>query len=542
MGGADVSLGTIASAMGGLAVLDVNQRIDKYVRENKFDAAVTLRTQYGFGDKVQKGQLWDILSGDALLAEGGVDKADAAAQTKREGDKRVVHITGYHDGMSKEEQFALGITLAHEAYRNGVDDGTLGQRLETNRAVLGHIGFANRMAQTYGIAAIGSVMSAEVEAYHKALNGDATELALKLSSYDSSADYWRLKIDDAGVHWEDDKSDNLDLTAIGMGVVDAKDAEKIAGEIALAIMGSDAAANLTLNQTILSGDVAALGRLGVTARSIKDIVAANNGKGYKTARKNYVEALNNVVSRDLSFIGLPGMPNQEVGYGPMQGNVSLTSRYGYRINTPEMVANGVIGQVFDFGLFHGSRDYASDDPTYIAPQAGRLDLSQAWGGAFGFTTTWTSGAGQLLFDHNSANAIDVISRTVLANEGWNIAGGMAVGQTGTKGGTGYNRTTGTATGPHLNLRYRLDGELVDPQVFYDSHNITLNYNETCYSRYLSGYSDPTPNYFGSSILSGVYQYSQTPGNHSFYNSYLSAHRWDNEGMYQLLNWLSSNRR
>jgi hypothetical protein len=195
MGGADVSLGNIASAMGGLAVLDVNQRIDKYVRENKFDAAVTLRSQYGFGDAVQKGQLWDILNGDALLAEGGVDKADAAAQTKREGDKRVVHIAGYHDGMSAQEQFALGITLAHEAYRNGIDDGALGQQLETNRAVLGHIGFADRMAQTYGIAAIGEQMAYEVLTYYKAQSGQLDELAEVLSDYDSSADYWLLKKD-----------------------------------------------------------------------------------------------------------------------------------------------------------------------------------------------------------------------------------------------------------------------------------------------------------------------------------------------------------
>ncbi len=192
MGGADVSLGTIASAMGGLAVLDVNRRINTYVRDHEFDSAVTLRTQYGFGDTVQKQQLWDILNGDALLASGGVEKADAAAQTKREGDKRVVRIAGYHKGMSKEEQLALGITLAHEAYRNGVDDGEAGQRLETQMAVLGHIGFADRMAQTYGIAAIGEQMAYEVLSYYKAQSGQLDELAEVLSDYDSSADYWRV--------------------------------------------------------------------------------------------------------------------------------------------------------------------------------------------------------------------------------------------------------------------------------------------------------------------------------------------------------------
>ena len=542
MGGADVSMGTIAQSIAGLDAWRVNAKLWMSDQEEASRYTSGLRTLYSVGGEAEMALYNDILNGKANIEENA--QGDYKAKTKVQGDGSKMIYLG-KDALSDGSRFGMNILLAHEAYRNGIDDGLGGQQEETAQSVMGHINAAFALGQTYGMGSIGEAMAEEVDTYLKAMQTqDYSALEKLVAGYDSSGDYWKVKIDAEGVHWEDDKSDDLDLTAVGMGVIKSKDVEKRAGDIANAIMGTDVATNLALNKAILTGDVAALGRLGVTAKSMKDVVAANNGKGYESARKNYVEALNSVVLRDLSFIGLPGMPNQEVGYGPMQGNVSLTSRYGYRINTPEMVANGVIGQAFCFGLFHGGRDYASDKPTYISPEAGRLDLAQAWGGAFGFTTTWTDGTDRLLFDHNSANAIDVISRTVLANEGWTIAGGMGVGQTGTKGGVGYNRTTGTVTGPHLNLRYSLlvNNRFADPQVFYDTQNIVLNYPETDYSRYLSGYSKPAPDYFSSSVVNNVYSYSQTLGSQNFYNNYLSAHRRNNEGMFQLLSWLSFNRR
>jgi hypothetical protein len=211
MGGADVSLGTIASAMGGLAVLNVNHHIKQFVETEQLDLAVTLRSQYGFGDDVQKAQLWDILGERAAIALGGTDSEKAEAQTKREGDKRVIHINGYHEGMSREEQLRLGVTLAHEAYRNGIDDGVAGQRVETNQAVMGHIGFAAGMAGTYGVGSIGMDMALEVVAYMKYLEGDTGAMAEVLSSYDSSKDYWKVTKDKDGniLKIEDDGSNDV---------------------------------------------------------------------------------------------------------------------------------------------------------------------------------------------------------------------------------------------------------------------------------------------------------------------------------------------
>jgi len=122
-GGANVSVDNIASAIQGAKVWDVNNKIYDYGKKNDFDALTALRVQYGYGDDVQKNQLWDILKGETLIntkAEG-----DYVAQTTiNEDGKRVINLAGYEKGMSNEEQFLLGVVLGYEGYRDGY---TVGQ-------------------------------------------------------------------------------------------------------------------------------------------------------------------------------------------------------------------------------------------------------------------------------------------------------------------------------------------------------------------------------------------------------------------------------
>ncbi|MDR0623103.1 MAG: hypothetical protein LBG10_01575 [Treponema sp.] len=122
-GGADVSLGTLAGAVQGGLVWGTNSKIHNYVEENEFKNAVTLRAQYGFGDKEQQKQLWNILSGQDEIRtnlEGGFD-----AKTEKTGGKRIIYLNGYRDGMSPEEQMYLAVVLGHEAYRNGYKTGDI---------------------------------------------------------------------------------------------------------------------------------------------------------------------------------------------------------------------------------------------------------------------------------------------------------------------------------------------------------------------------------------------------------------------------------
>jgi hypothetical protein len=125
-GGANVSYDNLASALRGAQVWNVNSQINGFIKENKksFDSAATLRAQYGYGDDVQKDQLWDILKGDSILRTDA--KGDFDAQTTiDENGKRVINLSGYQLGMNMEDQMRLAVILGHEAYRDGFKTGQI---------------------------------------------------------------------------------------------------------------------------------------------------------------------------------------------------------------------------------------------------------------------------------------------------------------------------------------------------------------------------------------------------------------------------------
>jgi len=122
-GGVNVSIDNLASSFRGAQVWDVNTKITNYGKKNDFDALTALRVQYGYGDSIQKDQLWDILKGETLINTN--TEGDYTAQTTiNEDGKRTVNLAGYEKGMSNEEQFLLGTVLGYEAYRDGY---TIGQ-------------------------------------------------------------------------------------------------------------------------------------------------------------------------------------------------------------------------------------------------------------------------------------------------------------------------------------------------------------------------------------------------------------------------------
>ena len=76
----------------------------------------------------------------------------------------------------------------------GYDDGEAGQRIETNRAVMGHIGAAGQIGAIYGEGVLREDMKAEVEKLRAArASGDFTALAKYIgATYDSSGDNLKL--------------------------------------------------------------------------------------------------------------------------------------------------------------------------------------------------------------------------------------------------------------------------------------------------------------------------------------------------------------
>ncbi|MDR0527567.1 MAG: hypothetical protein LBG79_07130 [Spirochaetaceae bacterium] len=190
--GLSVNGGRIGSALAGAKAIAVNEAIGRHVKETGADVAVALRAQYGFGDDLQKEQLKEILSGKTVLNLSS--EGDAVAQTVMEDGKRVVSLNGYKEGMSVAEQMALGLTLGHEAYRDGIVDKN--NVLETREAVAGHTEMALRMfsdsaykAEMNNIIGGNVNLQRDITAY---IQGSNVFNAYADSNYDSSADFWKL--------------------------------------------------------------------------------------------------------------------------------------------------------------------------------------------------------------------------------------------------------------------------------------------------------------------------------------------------------------
>ena len=195
--GTDLGIGTIASAARGFDALKTNFEINHYTKKNNLqNAAIALRTQYGFGGKTEKDQLKNILNGNTILKAGS---GDGNAQTVTENGKRTVYLNGYSDNMTKEEQMKLGITLGHESYRDGVVSDSLTQLLETRNAVAGHTDImagmlADDMYKSMMSGIIAGDTNLQMDLLARSL-GDEVFNDYVDGMYDSSADYWKVKLD-----------------------------------------------------------------------------------------------------------------------------------------------------------------------------------------------------------------------------------------------------------------------------------------------------------------------------------------------------------
>ena len=106
--------------------------------------------------------------------------------------------------MTWEEQFALGITLGHEAYRDGITGGAQSQFNETAEAVLGHTAMAKRIQSDsmYNNMMTGLInadinLKNDMTAFDNAIaTGDWGTFGNYVgNNYDYSADYWKLNRD-----------------------------------------------------------------------------------------------------------------------------------------------------------------------------------------------------------------------------------------------------------------------------------------------------------------------------------------------------------
>ena len=201
-GGTNISYSTIKSSISGASSLHKNSQINNTgYDKTTLDA---LRSQYGFGNDVAKKQLDSIINGDTVLkfdAEGS-----EVAQSINENGKKIIHINS-----SQNEGFIdLGLTLQHEAHRDGIISDEQSQYIETVNAVAGHTKMALAMAndKLYTKDMLNHISSDtnlqnDINAYlYAAYTGNTSLFAGYVgANYDTSADYWRVH-EDGTVTWD----------------------------------------------------------------------------------------------------------------------------------------------------------------------------------------------------------------------------------------------------------------------------------------------------------------------------------------------------
>ncbi|MDR2049627.1 MAG: hypothetical protein LBP69_09260 [Treponema sp.] len=203
-GGTDLSAGTIAGAVRGMEAWGVNFEIWNSGSADAKEYISQMRSLYS-GDMVNKAEYDSILTGTTRILE---DNSVSETLSEYNPVSGIKYIILGSDAINDKSRFGLNVVLSHESYRNGMDDGTELQVVETNQAVIGHIGTALGLMQTYGAGSIGSAMAGEakdfIENYTVLLNENSSPdsqldalagMGAILTSYDSSADYWRMRYD-----------------------------------------------------------------------------------------------------------------------------------------------------------------------------------------------------------------------------------------------------------------------------------------------------------------------------------------------------------
>jgi hypothetical protein len=199
-GGVDASIGNLMAVGRGIGTyIDVNSRLAGSRQAATGEFASAMRTWYS-GTEEQRRSFDDALSNRLLFAKSAEkDFADpdgpagrALAQTKDNGDGTRTMYIGTA-AMELDSRFGLNVVFGHEAYRDGIDNGIEGQRLETDRAVEGHINTAIALMAGYGAGSVGDLFAFEALVYDNARKTGNTEVMDRIrNQYDSSADFWKL--------------------------------------------------------------------------------------------------------------------------------------------------------------------------------------------------------------------------------------------------------------------------------------------------------------------------------------------------------------
>jgi hypothetical protein len=191
-GGVDVSLGTLISSIKGIEAWAVNLEILTSKSDDARKYASAMRTKYSLNEITRKEYENELAGRIKIHEKSGVVETESVFDE----ETGVKNIYLGSNALNDNSSFGINVYLVHEAYRDGKDNGKELQRLETDNAVKGHIDATMALVASYGAGSVGDGMLAEAVNYVNAgLQGQTGIQRAMLDAYDSSGDFWLVKLD-----------------------------------------------------------------------------------------------------------------------------------------------------------------------------------------------------------------------------------------------------------------------------------------------------------------------------------------------------------
>lgn len=309
--GTDISAQTIVGAMSGIKNTYKNIQINKtdYNKTTKD----SLRVQWGFGDNTAKNQLEEIIKGETIL------KFDAnnteIAQSVTANKQKIIHI----NPTTNNDFIDLGLALQHEAHRDGIISNKQTQFIETANAVASHTQMALTIARDalYANKMLSYIYSDtnlqnDINAYLYAAQTNNIESYGNYiaSNYNSSADYWKLKMYADGTHkllFDGKKELSIEYLneieeIISTSILDNQDMSDVgmAGSLGK-ILGVERAEKL-LGSSYLNAD-------NYDFSTLKDVLNLSDNQISKIQRKGSLTGIELTESQKYSLVGEAIMKN-----------------------------------------------------------------------------------------------------------------------------------------------------------------------------------------------------------------------------------------
>jgi len=535
MGGADVSLGTIAASMSGLRdTLKIGgAKLASLVGSYEGISTLNAVNMLGYSDDTNNFALGRSIWGGKIRVRYGETGEDFGNYNVNDPNEITLSQGLLGNGLDKSSKLAT--VMVHEGTHAN------GNRLKS----VAH----ERGIQTYGAIVANLGLSADTGFAQQMLMG-----LLQANSYEENTgdlDHWKALKNADGTYkmiWDGKSAFDLSdidpelLKANGLDPVVAADMiQKNAGTIAKLFKGQ-----------FSTEDIESIGATSEAMDAAKEKIRAyeqdtrvyDKKTDLVTGITNAINTLNSnlyalqergIISgngTEVDTTGLAGSGTREDPYSPMAlkyGKLPVETLYGWRLVDKGLARVGDQYQLFNFAPFFHSGLDISQKGAYYASEAGQISL--AMHPAKGLKTDLTMDDGKTLsYCHNGAEAIDAYMNA------WGMnASGLQENKgkysLGVVAGTviGYTGLTGATSGYHLHLEE--DGGAKDPLANYYK-NLTNNnvFDMSDYARYLSGIApdknkpQDRPSYNDPQVIANIVAYNKRNTTNFPIQGYLNAHR------------------